>query len=130
MKLRHSLLVVGLVFAFTAGASNAFAAKGVKKKEHHHRGVVLSVGDGKITIKTHHHKKKKAATAEASRTHEKTFTINTATRVEIDTRGEHKPATLKALHKGEHVTIASSKDHADKIAIHHHHKHKKKKVAA
>jgi hypothetical protein len=128
MKLRQSLLVLGVIFGLSAGASNAFAAKGVKKKaEHHHKGVVVSVGDGTITIKTHHHKKKKAA-AGAARQHELSFTVNAATKVEIDHKGVHKPASLAALHKGEHVTIASKEKHADKIAIHHH-KNKKKKAA-
>jgi hypothetical protein len=127
VTLRHSLLVVGLVCALTVGASNVHAAKGVKKKgDHHHRGVVVSVEKDSITIKTHHHKKKKNLAVGAVKTHEKTFTIDTATKVEIDTKGEHKPATLKALHKGEHVTIASKDKHADKIDIHHHHKKKKK----
>jgi hypothetical protein len=127
VNLRHSLLVVGLTFALTAGASNAFAAKGVKKKtDHHHRGVVVSVDKDSITIKVHHHKKKKNLAVSTPKEHEKTFRIDGATKVEIDTRGEHKPATVKALHKGEHVTIASKDKHADKIDIHHHHKKKKK----
>jgi hypothetical protein len=129
VTLRQTLLVLGVIFGLSVGASSAFAAKGVKKKaEHHHKGVVVSVGDGTITIKTHHHKKKKAATAGAPKHQELSFTINAATKVEIDSKGVHKPATLAALHKGEHVTIASKEKHADKIAIHHH-KHKKKKAA-
>jgi hypothetical protein len=130
VTLRHSLLVLGLVCGLTVGASNAYAAKGVKKKsEHHHRGVVVSVEKDTITIKVHHHRKKKKVAVDAPKTHEKTFAIDAATKVKIDAKGEHKPATLKALHKGEHVTIASKDKHADKIDIHHHHKHKKGKAA-
>lgn len=130
MKLRLLLLVLGLAFALTLGPANVFAAKGVKKKgEHTHHGVVVSVGSGKVTIKTHHHhkKKKQGATKAPAKNHEKTFTTSKSTKVEIAKKGQHQPTSLGALKKGEHVTIEAKKDHADKIVIHHHHKKKKKK---
>ena len=127
MKARIPLLVIGLLLVLSA--PEGFAAKGTKKtEEHRHHGVVVSVGEGKITIKTHHKKKKKkaGATAAPKKHHEETFTVNKSTKVEIAHKGQHKAASHSALHKGEHVTIEAKKHHADVIVIHKHHKKKKK----
>ena len=134
MNLRKLLVAMGVVFGLLIGASEAQAAKGVKKKatEHHHRGVVTHVDhkSGHFTIKSHHHsKKKKGATAKGTIHHHK-YTVTSNTKFTIAHKKNKKPGTFANLHHGEHVTVASHKGHADHVTIHHKPKKsvKKKKI--
>jgi hypothetical protein len=135
MNLRNCLVVLGVIFGLTAGASTAQAGKGVKKNgknaEHHHHGVVTSVEHkkGHFEIVTHHKSKKKKAGAVngVTTTHHK-FTVTASTKFYIAHKDKTRTATTFAhLHKGEHVTISSKNGHADSVVIHPKHKKKKKK---
>jgi hypothetical protein len=123
---------LALVFSvvLTAGTSTAHAAKGAKKKgEHEHHGTIVAVeengGHGHLTIKTHHHHKKTEGVVGGKL---EKFHISSSTRFEIAHKMEHVPATVAALHLGEHVFVLAHEHHADLVVIHHPHQHKPKKI--
>ena len=124
MNFRKLLIVLGVVFGLTMGASEAQAAKGVKKKgggEHHHHGVVTHVDhkSGHFTIKTHHHgKKKKSSTAAKGTIHHHKFTVTSNTKFTVAHKKNKKPGSFTSLHAGEHVSVAAHKGHADHVTIH------------
>jgi hypothetical protein len=127
-------VVLGLL---SAGASPAFAAKGVKKKGVHHvHGVVTQVnhhkgqkGGGEFFVKTHHHKKKGQAAAVgqkgAGQTHK--FTFGAGTRFTVVNKKQQGQAGANALRAGEHVMITHKGNHAEVVAIHSNAKNVKKK---
>ena len=104
--------------------------KGVKKKvvdgkQHVHHGVVTNIEahkNGKITltIKSHSHKKKTAVAVAATTTHHHKFSVSQTTVVSVASGKTHVPASIQAIHKGEHVTVTSVDHHAEKIVIHTH----------
>jgi hypothetical protein len=107
-------------------ASPAPAAKGIKKhQEHHIRGTIVSVHHGKqgtpgsVTIHVTHHKHKKGTTAIVHKGANHTLTVDRHTHVH---NAANLPVGHMALHKGEHVTVATHNGHADQIRIHHHRK--------
>jgi hypothetical protein len=120
---------VVVVLVLTVGSSTAHAGKGAKKGEHHHRGTVVAVeengGHGHITVKVHHQHKK---TVNAAGSKLEKFHISASTKFELVSKQEHRPATVAAVHVGEHVLILAHEHHADMVEIaHHHHKPKKGK---
>jgi len=121
-------LTVGLV---GAGASPAFAAKGVKKNDvngvHELHGVVTHIEHqkgkngngqiGEITIKANHTKKKAGAASVKECSHKVTVTKNTHV---AHVHGQlQQPAAFGDVHVGHHVTIKVKQEgHADSVAIH------------
>lgn len=132
MSLRTHLVAIAVAFAvFFGGASQAQAAKGVKKKtsataEHHHNGKVVAVDhkSGIISIQEHHKAKKKTA-----RTQVHKFTVTSTTKVFTGVNKQRKPSNFAAVHKGEHVSIAARNHHADTVVIHSKVNKTKKKAA-
>ena len=136
MKMRTALLVLGVVFGLTVGASSAQAAKGVKKKangngEHHHHGKVISVDHkaGHFTIAVHHHSKKKkgtTATATPTKVQHIKFNVTNSSKFFVSQNKNKTPSSFSALKVGEHVGVASKNHHADTVVIHKQTKPKKK----
>jgi hypothetical protein len=148
--LSRSLLTFGLTvilgLTLAAPETGAKPARPNKKKnlnpnisslgaEHKHHGVIENVthgkGGGSVTIAEHHKHKKggksKKPTAKAGGGKGKggkseTFAVTPHTKI----LKHGKPASMSALHKGEHVVIHAHHKVASKIDIVHH-KHKKKK---
>jgi len=121
-------LTVGLI---GAGASPAFAAKGVKKNANethefhgvvihvqHHKGKVANGHIGEITIKTHH-KKKKAGAVVVKASHHK-FSVSNNTQFVLVHNKLLQPGKFGEVHDGEHVTIKEKDGHAELVAIHRH----------
>jgi hypothetical protein len=120
-------LTVGLI---GAGASPAFAAKGVKKVPvngvhevhgvvthvQHHKGKAANGHIGEITIKTHHKKKKAGAVAVKTVTHK--FSVGKNTHFSLVHGKQHHAGNFAEVHDGEHVTIKEKDGHAESVAIH------------
>jgi Trk K+ transport system NAD-binding subunit len=118
MMILRSLLVLSLALSLTG--STAEAAKGKKKKEHAHKGVVESVkldnDKGKeMTIKVHA-KKKKGVEAK-----EEKFKLASDTKVERITgkKGSKttETASLSTLKTGDHVLVMAKDGEAKEIKI-------------
>ena len=127
MKLQRLLIVLGVVFGLTAGASQAQAGKGVKKTgEHHHHGIVVAVDQDKnlIEVKTSH-KSKNKTTGEVTTTSQIIKLDVTANSKFFIAQNDMKsPATFARVQKGEHVSFSSHNHQVDSLVIHH--KNKKK----
>jgi hypothetical protein len=129
------MMLVGAVLALTVTTSNAPAAKGVKKTaEHEYHGTVVAVhkhaAHHTLTIRFHHPKTKKKgqaaaakaiaranAPAQAQKPRHHTFTVNHKTHFETKLKGSNHPASLGAIHLGEHVVVFAHHHHADKVVI-------------
>lgn len=127
MYLKSTLLVLGIIFGITAGASTAQAAKGIKKKanpnvEHHHQGKVVHVDhkSGRFTIAVvHHSKKKKAAAANpVTKIVQIRFSVSKATQFSIGSKKMKAASNFAALQVGEYVSVAGKNHHADAVLIH------------
>jgi hypothetical protein len=122
MQLGRALLALGLVFGLTLSASAA-----PKKHHHHHHvllGVVVAVEKDTIVVMTHHHHHAKKATSSTAGKHERLHKVHVTAStefVELERNGKGKlkmePASLRDVHKGEHVAITMAGDH-------HHDAHK------
>ena len=141
-RVRTLITSAAVIFGLLgAGAAPALAAKGVKKNPvngvHHVHGVVTHVQHHKaknsaghvaeITVKTHHHKKKgqPASTGKKVTGHTHKYSVGTNTKVTHVNNKQHTPATVAAIHAGEHVSLNTKGTHAEAVAIHHHTKKKK-----
>jgi hypothetical protein len=135
--MRLIITSAALIFGLLgAGASPAFAAKGVKKKTpngvHQTHGVVTHVQHhktknaaghiGEITIKTHASKKKGQQAAAGNKASGQThkFSVGANTSFSIVQGKNHQPASFTALRTGEHVSISHTGSHANSVQIHSH----------
>ena len=127
------VLVISAALAFgLLSASPAFAAKGVKKKAasgvahgvvthvEHHKVKAPNGHLGEITIKTHHSKKKgqPAAAGKKVAGHTHKFTVGTNTAFALVHGKQSQTAGFAAVHKGEHVAITHTANHATAVKIH------------
>jgi hypothetical protein len=124
MKVRHLLIVLGLVVGLAA-VPDARAAKGVKKKgEHWVHGTVVQVehkgrDHGEVTVKVHHAKKKNAAAGRPAHLHH--FSVTHHTHVLVARAGGEQHVPFADVRKGEHVAVLARDHHAEKVVIHPHH---------
>jgi hypothetical protein len=119
---RPAMILAGIAIMGIC-ASPAPAAKGIKKnQEHHFRGTIASVHNGKkgapgtVTIHVTHYKHKKGTDALVKVGSNHVLTLDRHTHVHT---AAHVPVSHMALHHGEHVTVAAHNQHADRIVIHH-----------
>jgi hypothetical protein len=129
MKLRTAIFVLGIVVGLSAGASEAQAAKGVKKNgkggNHVHHGRVTHVDHkaGQFTILAMHggkKKKKGAGVAAAGAPHPHNFSVAASTKFAVGSGKNRAPASFAALRVGESVSVMSQKGVAEGVLIHKH----------
>jgi hypothetical protein len=141
--MRGLITTFAVLIGFLAtGATPAFAAKGVKKKdgsEAVHKGVIVSITPiqgqatgvkkkgannannviAEITIKAHHAKKKSQPAAKGGKTgqHLHKFTIHKDTKFTLQTGKQQAPASLAVARVGEHVHITSKNMRAEHVTL-------------
>jgi hypothetical protein len=130
-SLSRGCVALAVLVALTLSAGPAQAAK---PGEHLYRGKVVAVqrhGKGaRLTIQTHpHHRKPGQALAKKNlaaqkkpraitkhRTHTRTFTVTSRTRIGAARNGLNG---LRALHRGATVTVRAHRSHADRVTVLH-----------
>ncbi len=130
IPLKKGCQVLACLAVLLLAAAPAPAARVVRKTtEHTYHGTVIGVhrkgNTEHLTISSSHRHRSRTGIRSTTRHRHHTFTVSQRTQV-VSPRG---PVGMRALHRGEHVTVQAHGNHADRVTVAHHvTKHRKKRV--